>query len=141
MPDNVLDLDTLRPKARIVQLSGKTIDVSFVPCGITFDVDELVSQLRDVVKAMETETGLTGEDAVRSSGNSPSTKIAFDIGVKLCALFCSVRHPEMDEDWFMQNTSPAQVGAFSEEIQAALISSFQGVEDHQKKTAAVKVKK
>ena len=106
MPDNVLDLDTLRPKARIVQLSGKTIDVSFVPCGITFDVDELVSQLRDVVKAMETETGLTGEDAVRSSGNSPSTKIAFDIGVKLCALFCSVRHPEMDEDWFMQNTSP-----------------------------------
>lgn len=141
MPENVLDLDVLRPAARIVQIGGKTIDVSFVPCGITFEVDELVSKLRDVVQVIEEETGLKGEAAVLGAGNSKGTQDAFIIGVKLCAAFCSVKHPEMNEEWFMQNTSPVQIGAFSEEIQSALMSSFAGVEAHQKKASAAKGKK
>mgnify|MGYP003998430157 FL=1 len=141
MPDNVLDLDVLRPKPRNVRIGGKVIDVSFVPCGITFDVDELVSKLRDVVAVIEDETGLKGEAAALGSGNSEGTHEAFDIGVKLCAVFASVQYPEMDEDWFMANTSPVQVGGFSEAIQEALLSSFAGVEAHQKKAPAAKGKK
>ncbi len=135
MPGNVIDLDILRPESRMVKIGKETIDVSFVPCGITFEVDDIVSQLTDVVLAMEKETNLKGEDAVRASAKSPLTKVAFELGVKLCVLFCSMSHPEMDEAWFMENTAASQVGIMSDEIQVALTASFKGVDDYQKKTA------
>ena len=140
MPNNVVDLDILRPPTRMVKLNDREIDVSFVPCGITFDVDEIREELVEVVIAIEEETGLKGEEALLEVPNSPNSKQAFGLGVKMCAIFCSVDHPDMDVDWFMKNSSPAQVGIMSQEIQNALLSSIKGVEDYQKKTEATKGK-
>jgi hypothetical protein len=45
---NVIDLDILQPEKTEVILAGKTIDVSFVPCGITFEVDDIVQKLHAI---------------------------------------------------------------------------------------------
>jgi hypothetical protein len=136
----ILDLDILRPPKRIVKLDGKEIDVSFVPCGITFEIDEIRNELVKIVLALEKATDLTGNAAIEAAGNSPEAKRAFELGIRICAAFCSVDHPELDSEWFMKNSSPIQVGAFSEMIQQALIESYAGVEDYQKKMTAVKKK-
>jgi len=119
MPDNVLDLDVLNPKPRIVKIGGMEIDVSFVPVGITFSVDEVVQELATFSVA-ELEAG----------ENEAQAKRALELSVKLCSLFCSVKFPAMDEDWFQANASAAQILSFSEVIKDTLTSSYQGVEEY-----------
>ncbi len=127
MPDNVLDLDILRPKPRIVMLDGKEIDVSFVPCAITFEVDEITAELRTF---KEKEILAAGKESKR----------AFELGVKLCSLFACVQHNYMTEKWFSLNTSPEQIGALADEIHIALLRSYEGVTQYQKKTEATSEK-
>ena len=45
----VIDLDILRPDSKLIKLGGKEIDVSFIPCGITFELDSIVQQLLKVL--------------------------------------------------------------------------------------------
>jgi len=117
MPDNVLDLDVLNPKPRIVKIGGMEIDVSFVPVGITFDVDEIVQEMATFsVEELEK----TGDQARR----------ALELSVRLCSLFCSVKYPALDEAWFQGNASPGQIMSFSEVIKDTLTSSYQGVEEY-----------
>ena len=117
MPDNVLDLDVLNPTPTIVKLDRKEIDVSFIPVGITFEVDEVVKELAGFSEE-ELEKG--GDQARR----------AIDLAIKLCSLFCSVRYPAMNEAWFRANASPGQILSFSEVIKDTLTSSYQGVEEY-----------
>ena len=119
MDDEVLDLDILRPKAQWVKLGQNKIDVSFIPCGITFEVDGIVREM----SALDTEKLQEGGE---------ETKRGFDLALKLCATFCSWKHPEMTEDWFRDNTDPAQINKLSETIQATLQRSYAGVEAYQK---------
>ena len=117
MPDNVLDLDVLNPKPRIVKIGGMEIDVSFMPVGITFDVDEIVQEMGTfTVEELEQ----TGDQARR----------ALELSVKLCSLFCSVKFPTMNEAWFQANASTGQIMAFSEVVKDTLTSSYQGVEEY-----------
>lgn len=118
MPDNILDLDILRPKPQKVKLAGHTIDVSFIPVGITFDIDEIVNELAKY-----------DEEALRKGGEE--ARKAFDLAVRMCALFCSVHHEEMDEDWFRANVSPQQVNALAEVLKDTLTKSYEGVEGYQ----------
>jgi len=120
MPDNVTDLDALRPPKSVIKIGGKEIDVSFIPCGITFDAEELAQQIFKM-----------DPKAVQAGGKQ--TKIAFDLTIKLCALFCSCKHPELDETWFRQNSDPMQLGKLAEKITAALTDSFDTVDEHKKK--------
>lgn len=119
MPDNVLDLDILRPKAVVVKLAGKKIDVSFIPVGITFEVDEIVNQLG---KFKQTDL---------EKGGEPARK-AIELTIKLCALFCAVRNPELNEEWFKNNASPAQMTALANVIKDTLLSSYEGIEAYRK---------
>lgn len=115
----VIDLDILRPEPNYVQIGGKKIDVSFVPCGITFDLDAIVQEL-------------VGLDQEKVKTDRAEMKRAFDLGIKLCSVFCSHDNPEMDEAWFMRNASAEQVNAFTVEVQKALFSSYEGVKRHSK---------
>jgi len=112
----VEDLDVLKPEPRMVRLGGKDIDVSFIPCGITFEIDDLVSQLRNL-----------DESAVQAGGEE--ARKAFSLSVKLCAVFCSFKHPELDEEWFLANASPQQLEAFTNAVRAALVSAYAGIGD------------
>jgi len=116
---NVIDLDILRPEPQIVKLKGREIDVSFVPCGITFDLDEIVQQL---VKLDEKTIQNDVKEAHR----------AFDLGLRLCAIFCRPKYPDMDEAWFSDNCSAGQVQQFVSAIQSALMKVYAGVEAHAK---------
>ena len=117
--DNVLDLDLLKPKERIVKIGGKKIDVSFIPCGITFEVDAIIKEMQNF-KVEKLEEG------------GKETKAAFDLTLKLCAVFCSVKNPELNEKWFRENTSPSQIQLFAEAIRESLLSGFEAVEAHSK---------
>ena len=44
----VVDLDILRPAPRMIKLGGHKIDLSFVPCGITFDIDKISRRLVEI---------------------------------------------------------------------------------------------
>lgn len=121
----VLDLDILRPEPRILKLNGKQIDVSFVPCGITFEVDDIIQSLSKI-----------GESDILEGGESSRT--AYELGIKLCALYATVKNPEMNEAWFRNNTNPEQVGAMVQAIREALMISYRGVSEYQKKTEAAR---
>ncbi len=133
MPD-IIDLDILKPPSRMVKLKAREIDVSFIPCAITFDIEEIRLELVELVKDIEAKTGKKGAAALESATDGPNDKRVLELGVKMCVAFCAVKFPDMDVDWFMTNTSPAQVAAMSQEIQLALTQSLKGVVDHQKKT-------
>ena len=120
----VIDLDVLRPEKKVVKIGGKDIDVSFIPCGITFDIDSLMQE----IMALD-------HKAVSAGGDE--AKKAFNLSVRLCATFCSWEHPELDEKWFMSNASPQQLGAMAGAVQEALNQAYAGIETPQK---AVKAK-
>lgn len=118
MSDTVVDLDIIRPKKKIVKLNGKEFDVSFIPCGMTFEVDELIRKL-----------GTFNEEALKDQKN---VKIAFDTTVQLCSVFASYKYPELDENWFKDNVDAAQIGVFAEAIKESLVRSYKGVEQYGK---------
>lgn len=127
--DNVVDLDVLRPDARYVKLGGNKIDVSFIPCAITFELEVVVQEMAKLSQADLT------------NGAGEAARRGFDLAIDLCALFCKHDYPEMDRDWFMSHTEVGQIGAFAEAIKAALVRSYQGVERYQTNPPKAKAKK
>ena len=125
MDREVVDLDVLRPPPQFVKLGGNEVDLSFVPCALTFEVDRLANELADLDIA-EVEKG--GDEAER----------AFGIAIELCATFCQWKYPEMDKDWFLSNTDPTQVNKLSEMIQLTLQRSYAGAEAYGKNPEAAK---
>lgn len=115
----VIDLDILRPEPNYVQIGGKKIDVSFIPCGITFELDAAGQDLAKL-------------DQSKIQTDRTVMKQAFELGVRICSIFCSHDYPEMDEEWFMKNTSMEQVNYFATAIQTALGASYEGVKRHSK---------
>lgn len=121
------DLDILRPEKRIIKLDGKDIDVSFIPCGINFEVDEIVRELG----GMSTE--IIGD-------NNTGSKRAYELSIKLCSLFVENKYPELDEDWFKANVDAIQIKHFVEAIKDALTKAYLGVETETKNLKAAKRK-
>jgi hypothetical protein len=110
----VLDLDVLKPQAKFITLGGNSIDVSFIPCAITWDVDKIISELAKI-----------GQDKVLENG--VETKRAFELSVQLCAVFCEHKFPEMTYEWFMDNCDANMIKEFSESIKDALTRAYSGI--------------
>lgn len=115
----VIDLDILRPEKKCVRLAGKTIDVSMIPCGITFEIDALMREIMML-------------DQKKIDGGGEETRKALDMTIKLCATFASVEHPEMTEKWFRQNVSANQTARMADIIKDALLRSYEGVKEYGK---------
>ena len=116
--EGIVDLDILKPPKKIIKLGGVQIDVSFVPCGITWEIDSLVRKLSEY-----DENKLKDEK---------SSKEALDIIIKLCSIFASFKNPELSEKWFRENVEMPQINAFVSLIKEALIRSYAGVEQYGK---------
>ena len=127
MDIKVEDLDTLRPPARYIILGGNKIDVSFIPCGITWEIDKVVQELSAVSQSKILENG---ED----------TKKAFDLAVKLCSTFCSWKYPDMTIEWFMDNCDAKQIQGVSASIQEALTRAYNGINVNSKNLKASRKK-
>jgi hypothetical protein len=123
----VEDLDVLRPESRFIKLGDKEIDVSFIPCGITFEVDRIVQELSSINK-----------DSLLENGDD--TKRAFELSVKLCSLFCERKHPEMNEEWFNDNVDALQIKKFTSTIQEALTRAYNGIQANSKNLKAPRKK-
>ena len=121
----ILDLDLLRPEPKMVKLGGKEIDVSFIPCGITFDIDKIT---RDITEL----------DFKKVQEGGAETKKAFRLSMQLCAVYCQTSHPEMNEAWFEKNTTPPQVNALVMAIKETLFKGYEQVQGYQGNAEAVK---
>ena len=121
----ILDLDLLRPEPKIIKLGGKEIDVSFIPCGITFDVDRIT---RDI--------GSLNMDEVQAGGDE--TRRAFDLSLELCAVFCDRNYPEMNKAWFEKNVDAPQINAMVTAIRETLYTGYKQAEGYSKNAEAVK---
>ena len=111
---DVLDLDILRPKKRLVRVGGKEIDVGFIPLAITWEVDQLVQEL--------------GQFTAEQMNNDPaSSKKALEVSCQLCAVFC-YKHDDLTAEWFMENTSALQINAFVNTIKETLTEAYAGIE-------------
>ena len=115
--DNIIDLDVLRPASRFVRIADVEIDVSFVPCGITFEVDTIVREM-----------GKLDQVALQEGGEV--ARRGFELTLELCSLFCQRKHPEMTVEWFEENTDAQQLGLFADAIKAALFRSYEGIGDN-----------
>ena len=113
MSDTV-DLDVIRPKPKFIKLGEKKIDVSFIPCGITFDIDQLMQKL----------SGLDIEEIQKGGAEA---KKAFEMSVELCVIFCQHKYSEMDNEWFLNNVDAMQVQQFAEVIKDTLAKSYDAV--------------
>jgi len=110
----VEDLDVLRPEPRMVRLGGKDIDVSFIPCGITFDIDRIIQQLNGI-----------DQKSIMDGGES--TRKALDLSIDLCVTFCSHKYPEMDREWFDSNVDSIQIERFVNSVREALLRAYAGI--------------
>tara|TARA_Y100000310_G_scaffold283978_1_gene306342 strand:+ start:1545 stop:1934 length:390 start_codon:yes stop_codon:yes gene_type:complete len=124
----VIDLDVIKPPAKIIKLGGKQIDVSFIPTGITFEIDEITQKLVKYTVDQVQEGGAEAREA-------------FDLSVRLCATFCKIQHEELDEEWFKKHTSPDQIEQLAQVISETLQSSFEAMEAYQKNAEKAEVKK
>ena len=111
----VLDLDTLRPESVFIKVGGKDIDVSFLPTAITWDVDKIIQELSTFNK----------DELLKNNDN---TKRAFDLSVKLCAVFCEHKYPELNEEYFLDNCDANQIKIFVEAIKETLIKAYNGID-------------
>jgi hypothetical protein len=116
---DIVDLDILRPKRKCVRLANKTIDVSMIPCGITFEIDQIVRDLMKLDQKQIKEGGTVTRDAL-------------DLTIKLCATFARVNNPEMTEAWFRANVDAVQTQKMAEIIKDALLRSYEGVREYGK---------
>ncbi len=112
----VIDLDVLRPEQHLFKLGGEQIDVSYIPTGLAFDIDEIVLEMGKLDQKKVTK------------GDKAELRKAFDLGVKLCAVFCQWKHPDMTMQWFMENTTAAQVRDLGEAIKEALSHAYEGID-------------
>ena len=121
----VEDLDLLRPESKFIKIGGKEIDVSFLPCAITFDIDQIMQELSKF-----------SEDEIKK--DPIKTKEAFELSVKLCAIFCQHLYPELDYNYFMNNCAVNQIDRFSKSIRGALQKAYNGVDKKSKNLKAPK---
>ena len=119
MDREVIDLDILRPEPKIIKLGGHEIDVSFVPCALTFEVDRLSREL-------------VGLDLKEVQKGGKEAEKAFGLSIDMCAVFCSAKYPDMTREWFMQNTDPVQINRLADTIKETLQRSYAGAEAYGK---------
>ena len=117
--EDIIDLDIIRPKSRKVKLAGKVIDISFIPCGVTFEIDNIVRQLVEL-------------DPMKLNTDPKVAKKGFDLTVELCSIFTSIKNPEFTKEWFMKECNVEQMGIIAKMIQEALAESYKGVESYGK---------
>ena len=110
------NLDILRPEPQYIKLDGKEVDVSFIPCGITFEIDAIMNSLTTITEA---DLLLGGE----------KTKQALGLSIDLCSTFCSIQYPEMNREWFARNVDALQIKGFVEAIRVALIKAYAGASE------------
>lgn len=140
----VEDLDILRPQAKFIKIGGKDIDVSFIPCAITSDIDDLMEQLQkvsisDLIEDKDKEKDLTDTQKLELKNiRKKNIKEAFNISIKLCATFCEHKYPELDEEWFMNNTDAGQIQLFTASIKDALSRAYSGIRTDEKNLKAAK---
>ncbi len=117
----VHDLDVLRPQPEYVLLSGKKIDISFIPAGVAMDMMALQQELGKLTDTPEKlkKVAAGGKDARRT----------FEIAADLCAAITKSQHPEMDKEWLLKNTDVLQIKALVEYVTAAVSHSLEGAED------------
>jgi hypothetical protein len=116
---DIVDLDILRPKKQVVRLAQKIIDVSCIPCGITFEIDQIMRELSMLDQKKITEGG---EEARK----------ALDLTIKMCVTFASVEYPDMNENWFRKKVSVEQAKAMADVIKDSLLKSYEGVKQYGK---------
>lgn len=116
---NIIDLDVLRPEPRIIKIGGREIDVSFIPAGITFDLDAVARELVTL-------------DKEKVESDPSEMKHAFMLGVRICSIFCTRKYPDMTEEWFLDNASSDQVTAFANAIQGSLFKVYNEIGEHSK---------
>jgi hypothetical protein len=114
---NVVDLDILKPNKKIIKLNGKEIDVSFVPLAITFEIDALVKNMMEL---------MIGKTEVNVASDISTQKDLFNIALNIVVIFCEHKYPEMDKEWFDNNTTALQIGTFCEAIKGALENAING---------------
>lgn len=124
----IVDLDLLRPEPKIVKLGGKEIDASFIPCGVTFEIDNIMREMSNL-----------NADEVKAGGDI--TALAFDLSIKMCAVYCQLNHPEMDEAWFKKNATAGQIQQLTTVLREALVAGYKEVEAYSGNAGAVKPKK
>jgi hypothetical protein len=120
METNILDLDALRPQSTKVKLGGRVVEVSFIPVGITFEIDRIINEMLH----LDMEEAKKGEE---------EGKKAIECMIELCATFCSVSYPDMDKEWFHKNVDSTQLTGFSDLIKTTLEKSYAAVKDYGKK--------
>jgi len=123
----VIDLDILKPAGRVIKIDGKSIEISFIPVGITFQVDQITKKLFEYQK-------------VDLEADSAKAEEAFDLAVKLCALFCEKEYPDLNEKWFRSNATAGQIQVLTGQITKTLTESMQGLERYAKNAAGAKAK-
>ena len=114
---SVKNLDLLKPEAHSVELMGKVIDLSFMPCGIVFDISDVVNELAQ----------LTADKTDELSEGGNVAREAFELTVKLCAIVTESQHPELTMKYLQAHMSIRQIADLAAEIRGLLDRELEAV--------------
>ncbi len=112
----IKDIDILRPEANISIIGGEEVDLSFVPNGITFEVDALLREINNTASSVK-----------ELIDDTDKQKKAFDLSIDLCVLFCSRKHPKLNKEFFLEECVPIQIRSIVDDIKKALDLSYEAV--------------
>lgn len=113
---NVVDLDVLRPEVDVVRLGGNDIDCTIMPLALTFDINEIIT------KSAALDTKKLSDNDVKEG------KKAFELTIEMCSVFCEHQYPEMDQEYFANKVTMAEINILGEHIRSALVRSYEGID-------------
>jgi hypothetical protein len=120
---DILDLDVLRPPEKLIKIGGKTVNVGFIPTGITWDIESIQQKAAKL-------------DQKKLAAGGEETKKGLDLTIELCSAFCKVKHPDMTPDWFRDNTDVKQIRLLADEINKTLAKALEDIGQYSKNEEA-----
>lgn len=118
--EQILDLDVLKPPARYILLSGKKLDIAFIPSGIALEVMARQNELMDLASEENLAEIAKGGEVARSS---------FDIAAEICALITSAQDPEVNKEYLLNHTNIQQLNALISAVTSGVFASLSSMDD------------
>lgn len=111
----VYDFDVVKPKSCNVKIDGFTYDLSYIPVGITFDIEAIIKGMREL-------------DAPKLvGGDNVEIKKGLNLSIKLVFVLLNYWNPEITETYITNKFTPGMIETLVHIIKQSLTTSMEGI--------------
>jgi len=116
----VYDFDIVKPKSCNVKIDGFLYDLSYIPVGITFDIEAVIKGMRDL-------------DAPKLlDADNIEIKKGLNLSIKLVFTLLNYWNPEITEEYIIKKFTPGMIETLVHIIKQSLSTSMEGIKQYGK---------